>query len=160
MSKETIRNLKIAGQIFIASTALTAASFGALKTYSSNNDGEEPKIGSRIVAGYSVNSYVNVNDAISGQNPQTIQYPYEQSLHPQYYYSNEFEVVSAGYLCNGKQETVGSIEDEETIISMGGIPIWYGVITQNGEIIYFRAEDTRIYIMKKESENTKKLVRN
>ena len=151
--KENKTTVKIA----LAAISCSLASLCALLNCYKGIEKRRVMIGLKIVPRHNAEFFESGYDAWLEQNPHIVSYT---PTVPQYFYDNEFEVVSAGYLYNGKQEIIESYEVEEDMVSSGGTPIWYGTLNPNGEIIYFRVEDVRAYVYPKEKQKTKNLARN
>lgn len=153
---ETRPGKKTGIRITLASSiAGTLAFTGALMQYYNDNPQDRnTTIGGRILPKYNSEIYQNSNDAWLEQNPCIISNI--SKVQAQYFYDNEFKVVSAGYLYNNEQTIIQSLEEEENIISKGGTPIWFGVLTPTGDVTYFRAEDVKAYALPKENQKTLK----
>lgn len=146
-------------RITLASIAgLLALTCAQAKYNKDNAQNEKLTIGGKILPKYNSEIYQNSDDAWLEQNPCIISNISRDQA--QYFYDNEFKVVSAGYLYNNEQEIIQSFEEEEDVLSRGGTPVWYGVLTPKGDVTYFRAEDIRGYALPNEKQKTLKKTNN
>lgn len=146
-------------RITFASTAVLLSFTGALLKYTNDNHQDKNvTIGGKILPKYYAEFYQNGNDAWLEQNPHVIRNTTLDQT--QDFYGNEFNVVSAGYLYNNEQTIIQSLEEEKYVLSRGGTPVWYGVLTPKGDITYFRAEDIRGYALPNENQKTLKKTKN